>query len=271
LRDGEEVKLMSGYKLPESSWWQRRGLRQVGILWASPSDVATIMENSPAEKAGFLPGDIIKTVNGETLKSPVRLSEIISETKTSPLAMTVERGGELVQLTVSPRAPKQPEKSDPMLGVGWGPETQFNVSLIHPDPITQVTGSVKMMWITITKVLAPGSAVGIQHLSGPVGIAKAKYDMLKGDNGWRRVIWFTVFFNINLAILNMLPFPVLDGGHILMAVMEKLKGKPMQGKILEFIQTGFALVLISFMLYVTSKDVPDLFSGGDKAPVEIKF
>ncbi|MFN7343475.1 MAG: site-2 protease family protein, partial [bacterium] len=78
--------------------------------------------------------------------------------------------------------------------------------------------------------------------------------------------------NVNLAVLNMLPFPVLDGGHITMAILEKIFGKPMEMKTMEVIQTACALALISLMLYVTSKDIGDKFGrGGGESADEIKF
>jgi regulator of sigma E protease len=64
---------------------------------------------------------------------------------------------------------------------------------------------------------------------------------------------------VNLAVLNMLPFPVLDGGHITLALLEKIFGRPVNMKMLEIIQTACALGLITLMLYVTSKDIGDKF------------
>jgi hypothetical protein len=71
---------------------------------------------------------------------------------------------------------------------------------------------------------------------------------------WR----FSVLFNVNLAILNLVPLPVLDGGHILIAIIEGVFRRPISLRVLEVIQTGCALILISFMLYVTFYDVGDL-------------
>jgi regulator of sigma E protease len=69
---------------------------------------------------------------------------------------------------------------------------------------------------------------------------------------------FLVLLNINLAILNLLPIPVLDGGHILMALFEKIRGRPLSFKFVEYATTGFAVLLISFMLYVTFFDLKRL-------------
>ncbi|MFW2384666.1 MAG: site-2 protease family protein, partial [Akkermansiaceae bacterium] len=91
---------------------------------------------------------------------------------------------------------------------------------------------------------------------------KMKYQLLQTEQGWLRVLFFFVFFNMNLAILNMLPFPVLDGGHITLAIGEMIKGSPPKGKVLEVVQTFFALTLITFMLFITTKDIGDSVPTG---------
>jgi regulator of sigma E protease len=145
-----------------------------------------------------------------------------------------------------------------------------DVHIVHPGPIQQVKDSLNMMWATISSVASPQSSIGVDHLSGPVGIATMKFKLLQTDNGWQRILAFMVLFNVNLAVLNMLPFPVLDGGHITLAILEKIAGRPVKAKPLEIIQTAFALALISLMLFVSSKDVSDLFSGGKKG-AEVVF
>jgi regulator of sigma E protease len=71
-------------------------------------------------------------------------------------------------------------------------------------------------------------------------------------------LWFSVFLNVNLAVLNLLPFPVLDGGHIVLAIIEAIRRKPINVRLLEIVQSGFAILLIGFMLYVTFFDVVEL-------------
>jgi regulator of sigma E protease len=84
--------------------------------------------------------------------------------------------------------------------------------------------------------------------------------MLESDEGWRMAIAFSVFFNVNLAIMNMLPFPVLDGGHIALAIAEAIRRKPIINiRALEIVQTAGAVALIAFMLYVSFFDVGDFF------------
>ena len=76
-------------------------------------------------------------------------------------------------------------------------------------------------------------------------------------DGWRRVLWFSVILNINLALLNLLPLPMLDGGHILLSLIEVIRRRPSSAAILNYVQNGFAILLISFMVYIAFFDIGD--------------
>ena len=151
-----------------------------------------------------------------------------------------------------------------MLGISWSGDNIVDTRIVHPNPITQCSDSVRMMVATIKALVSPKSSVGIDQLSSPIGIAKAKFDLLSTDeNGWRRLLVFLVLINVNLAIFNMLPFPVLDGGHTTLALLEIIARRPVKARVLEYVQSGCALLLISLFLYITSKDI-----GGFFAPKE---
>jgi regulator of sigma E protease len=93
----------------------------------------------------------------------------------------------------------------------------------------------------------------MKDLSGPPGILAMLAIELKTD--YRLALKFMVLLNISLAILNLLPVPVLDGGHVAMAILEKLRGRPLSPRIQEYATMVFATLLISFMLYVSYNDV----------------
>ena len=97
------------------------------------------------------------------------------------------------------------------------------------------------------------TGVKASDLSGPVGILSILAAQVNTD--YRLALSFLVLLNINLAIINLLPIPVLDGGHIAMAIIEKIRRRPLSPKFVEYTTTGFAVLLISFMLYVTFFDI----------------
>jgi regulator of sigma E protease len=269
----QPLKLVSGFDTPDSKWFQRSGLRQVGLAPAGSAKIGGVVKGSPADKAGLKKGDVIVSVDGKPLFSDIQLAQHLKSGGYKKVTLGVERElGSVIPFEITPVAPVKPKGRDPMIGVIWDQTGDVDTRIVHPNPFTQVIDSLKMMWVTITSVADPGSSIGVDHLSGPVGIGQMLYSLLQTDDGWRRIIGFMVLFNVNLAVLNMLPFPVLDGGHITLALLEKACGKPVQMKTLEIIQTVCALALISLMLYVTSKDIGDkLGRGGGGGNDEIIF
>jgi regulator of sigma E protease len=117
---------------------------------------------------------------------------------------------------------------------------------------------------TLAKVAAPGSSVGMEHLSGPIGIGNYLFQMLQSENGWRLILWFAVVLNVNLAVLNILPLPIVDGGHVVLGTAEMILRRPVSGKLLDYIQNGFFFIILAFFIFVSFKDVGDMV-GGDSA------
>jgi regulator of sigma E protease len=267
----DPVVLKSGFQTEKTHWYQRRGLRQVGIDSAGPAIVGKVSPNSPAADAGLAKGDRIVSIDGHKLYSLLQFSQYLRDQKWKTVRLGIETAAGTREVDVTPEKPLKPSGKDPMVGIEWDLSSEVDVRIVHPEPIRQVTDSLHMMWVTITSVIAPDSNIGVDHLSGPVGIAKMQYQLLQTENGWRRILAFMVLFNVNLAVLNMMPFPVLDGGHITLALLEKIFGRPVKAKPLEVLQTICALLLISLMLFVTSKDIGDSFGRGGGKSQEIVF
>ena len=266
------IKIISEFKTEETKWYQRKGLRQVGILPQTDHIVlGEISKGGPAARAGLQPGDQLVSMNGQKFTSSALAVALVKEAGLNPIEFEITRDGKPLKFTASPLVPISPQGLGPKLGIAFSAQPYANESIVHPGPFEQIGETVRMMWTTITKVIAPQSGINVSHLSGPVGIAKLQYQLLQTDEGWRRILSFMVLFNVNLAILNMMPFPVLDGGHITLAILEKIFGRPVKAKPLEIVQTACALALISLMLFVTSKDIGDGFGRGREKSEEIIF
>ena len=134
----------------------------------------------------------------------------------------------------------------------------------HPPVAEQIKLSVGAIVNTLGAVTSSKSDVSVQHMGGPVMMMRIYYMLFEQPEGWKMALWFSVLLNVNLALLNMLPLPVLDGGHITLAIIEAVRRKPANVKVLEWIQTACALLIIGFMLFVTFFDVQDLFGGKDR-------
>jgi len=258
----------------EGSWlkktWayisRRPALRTIGIRPQVSPVIAEVWENSPAELAGLKTGDIIREVGGIAVASQEAVTAFPWEAgKEVPL--TYERGGERVETKVTPRVPEV-DGTKPRIGVIW--DLDGIRTLVRENPVTQVVNSFNAIVKTLQAVFTPKSDVKAGHLSGPVGIMGLYYDLFQHNDGWRLALWFSVLLNVNLAILNLLPFPVLDGGHIVMASVEWVSRRPIPFKVLEIVQTAFVLMLLGFMAFVTLKDVGDRVPDGQgqKAPTE---
>lgn len=254
------------------SWWssifKRPDLRSVGWEGQMTPMVGGVAKNSPADEAGIKPNDLVLRADGTPLRSIGDLGDYIRANPGKSITLDIERDGKVLQVSVLPRIPDKnnlkevtdDHKEYPMVGVAWDVEGKRTPSVIAPWE--QISDAVRHMGNLVSKLISPKSDLSPAHMSGPVGVGRLYYKLFEHPDGWRLVLWFSVVFNINLAILNMMPFPVLDGGHITMAIAEAIRRKPPQGRILEYVQTACALMLFGFIIFVTLKDTGDIFGGG---------
>lgn len=260
-RDGKERVVEVEPLVQPRSGWGRKNLRQIQIIPAVTPMVARVFSNSPAEQAGLRSGDLVVAANDRPLLSQPALAEILNTTKGAPVKLTIRRGGADFPVMVTPRIPEGEKQA--RIGIQW--DERGVVALVHPGPLVQIKSSILTMWETISAVTDRRSEVGVQQLSGPVGIMRVYYLLFQNPMGWQLALWFSVVLNVNLAIMNLLPLPVLDGGHILLALIEWICGHPIHQKTLEVVQSAFAMLLIGAMLYISFFDVSDLVAGRKSA------
>lgn len=265
-RDGKERVVEVEPVIQPRSGWGRKNLRQIQIIPAVTPMVARVFSNSPAEQAGLRRGDLVVAANGKPLLSQPALAEILTATKGAPVKLTIRRGGVDFPVTVTPRVPEGEKQA--RIGIQW--DERGVVALVHPGPLLQIKSSILTMWETISAVTDRRSEVGVQQLSGPVGIMRVYYLLFQNPMGWQLALWFSVVLNVNLAIMNLLPLPVLDGGHILLALIEWICGHPIHQKTLEVVQSAFAMLLIGAMLYISFFDVSDLVTGHKPGDAPVK-
>jgi regulator of sigma E protease len=255
-RDGKvDTVWVEPYKA-ETRGWRRQSVRQLLIYPAETPIIDKVEPNTPAAAAGLRSGDIIRGFNNTPIYNPIALLEYISKHPNDELVLHVERGGKGFDVPVKPTLLPTNGEKKPRIGIQW--DTTGIVSIQHPSPIEQVYNSVTSTLKTIGAVASPKSDVKLQHLSGPVGIGRIYYLLFQSERGWQLALWFSVILNVNLAILNMLPIPVLDGGHIVLAIIESIRRRPVNMRVLEVVQTSCAVVIIGYMLYITFFDVQDL-------------
>lgn len=245
-REGESLELAIFPVLDE-----HEGIRRIGIAPANSLIIGATMENSPARQAGLQQGDVIVAANGERIFHTLSLSRRIQQSPEEPLELLVLREGREINLTLLPEQVVYNKTGDttPMIGVRWLP----GYSTRHDNPISQVIDAFRVTLRVLGALLHPRSDVGISNLSGPVGIGYTLYVI--SQIGILEVLSIVVLINVNLAILNLLPIPVLDGGHMAFATIAKIRGKPVPANVIASMQGAFMLFFLMIFVYVTFFDV----------------
>jgi regulator of sigma E protease len=186
------------------------------------------------------------------------LTHYIEEHGAVPLVLKGRRDGQPLEVSVVPEVPSGSTNGRPMVGIAFD-HTGGKIQLAHPTVTEQIDGSFDAMVSTFGALFSKKSDIKPQHLSGAVNIMNIYYRLFSNEQGWRLVLWFTVIINVNLALLNLLPIPVLDGGHITLALIEAAIHKQISARVLGILQTGCAILIIGYILYITFYDVGGIY------------
>ena len=247
------------------------GLKLLNLDPRDHPQVVKVMAHTPAEKAGLQPKDTILSFAGVPVASREQLIELIRKRGGQATEMRLQRGAGKITVSVTPTI--DPVTRYGQIGVMLGSDSTQVYIVQKPGPTPwENVGDVLTQTFTVISALAHSheTGVGAKDLTGPIGILSMLAAWVKTD--YRLALNFMVLLNINLAIINLLPIPVLDGGHIVMSLVEKIRRRPMNPKFVEYVTTAFAVMLISFMLYIAYFDVKrfSLFRAmfSDKVQIE---
>jgi regulator of sigma E protease len=217
-----------------------------------------VLEGSAAAASGLQTDDVIIGYDG---KSAVRGHELQSHIEGSagrPVALHVQRGAEQLHISVEPR---QDEASGQFrIGVKLQPAGE---TLERSNPVVALGQGVAWTWHVTRVTLAgfgqmiTGSISASDSLAGPIGIAREIGR--QADVGWRNVVFITAGISISLAIINLLPIPVLDGGHLMFFAIEIVNGAPLSLRKREIAQQVGVLIILSLMVFAFYNDISNLF------------
>ena len=261
VRKGREqvIRIQPRFELPEGRW-----LTGIGIDDRSGQVVVVrVMPDSPAELAGVLDADVVVTAGGRTIKTTGDLIEAIKLNRDAEMDWLINRGGREVAIQVTPRFNQQ-ETKQWLSGVSTRLSNSYTESRSNPPWIAFRDSFVNTWELLVLLKQGLTGAVSdgfLRQLSGPIGIAQITGEVTRqgGLSGWLAV---TVFLSINLAILNILPIPMLDGGRLVFVVLEWVRrGKrisPEREGLVHLI--GFAL-LIGVILLISVNDINRLIQG----------
>lgn len=227
------------------------GLRELSLC-----RVMAVEPDSSAAQAGLRPGDLIVEFDGERILSIEHLIAIVSARPGQPSAMAVQRNGAAVVMNVTPQL--DPALGRARIGIRFDPMAVEYDKVVHIPPLTQLRSHATGIFRILRRLVTPRDARGTaEGLGGPLMIIYMFQDMVR--KGLVVALWFTCFLNVNLAILNLLPLPVLDGGHIVFALLEWVRGKPLSTRTIGWLSQLFFGLLIAVFLLLTWRDVNRLY------------
>jgi len=222
--------------------------------------IDTLIEGQPAETAGMLPGDVIVDVDGTAISSWDTLQAIVHASPEKPLSITWQRGDSLITREIVPALEQVVDRGDiKHVGlIGISPTIQYRRATFA-EGVTY--GGVTTFNITRLILTSLGKLItgreSVKSLAGPVLIAKMAGDSIR--SGLSSFIGFMAFLSLNLGILNLLPIPVLDGGHLGYLVIEGITRRTIPVKIKLVIQQIGMVLILGLMIFVVYNDIIRLF------------
>ena len=232
-----------------------KAIPQIGWVPESKWQIRTVAPESPAAKGGLQPGDIVVSVDGEELGPPVSnrnpLSEVVQRGEGKPVAFRVERGGAVQELEVTPTFSGGTDGRW-MVGVEIGERTvEKDLGLAEAfQESAKRNFQMASLMVDLVGRLFTGRT-SLQNVSGPVGIAHMS-GVLGEQGGWPAVLNMTVLISLSLGILNLLPIPILDGGHILFFAIEGALRRDLSLTVKERLSQAalaFFLLVFAFVMY----------------------
>ena len=229
--------------------------------------VGEMMENSAAAEAGLKEGDRILAINGSAVETWTAMAERIKQSQGATLHLIVRRDGRQVAVDVTPRVMETKNLfGEPvqryMLGISPSGKPG---DILHQDlsppaalgkSVFQTYEIIRLTFIGVGKMIS-GTVSVRENVGGPIWIAQMAGEQAR--HGAASLLAFIAFISISLAIINILPIPVLDGGHLLFFAIEGIRGKPVSLKTREVAQQFGLFVLVFLMVLVIYNDILRFF------------
>lgn len=227
-----------------------------GSISTSPV-VGSVPEDYPAYIAGVEVGDTILSIDGEKIKSWDDILWIVQTSDGESLEFKIEnKNGNEKTVTITPDEVKADDGTTTyVFGIGKNTEKSRGLVVSFKYACSKTVSLFKIMIETVKSLFTGG--VSVNELSGPVGIYSIVGEQAK--DGLESLLYLLAYLSINVGVINLIPFPAFDGGHILFLIIEKIIRRPVPEKV-ESTITGIGFILlILLMIYVTGHDILNLF------------
>jgi regulator of sigma E protease len=233
--------------------------------------IGDVSPGLPAEKAGLKKGDRIVAINGVPVSDWEEMRKEIAASGGRRLGLKIQRGNDVFQVEIVPELTEGKDRTGNkveryLIGISSGgihvPE-ELRLKKRLP-PVTAFVESIKQTWfvidITIRGIVKMiDGSISRDNLGGPIMIAQMAGQQARAGIG--KLIQFIAFISINLAILNFLPIPILDGGHLMFFLIEAVRGRPVSIRVREVAQQAGMFILLTLMVFVFYNDIARIFSS----------
>lgn len=234
----------------------------LGLRRYTPAEVDQVEPGSPADKAGFRPGDVVTRIDGAPIETFGQMQDAVGSSPGESLSILVLRDGAQVELTATPEkriltGPGGETVEKGLLGIRRDAMPGDGVWKRY-DPLTAIWMGAERTWFVIatTMTYLYDVVTGRQdadQLGGPIRIAKVSGEVAKA--GFLPLINLAALLSVSIGLLNLFPIPMLDGGHLLYYAIEGLRGRPLSERAQEIgFRIGLALVLM-LMIWATRNDL----------------
>ncbi len=221
--------------------------------------IAQVLKDTPAQEAGLKMADVILSVDGNKFESDEGLQNYVADRGDKELEYEILRGDEVIKKNITPEFREDTGKAGIGVAILMTGLVKYPVHLAIWNGIKStilLTVSIIFAFIYLIKDLIMGHGMPAE-IAGPVGIATMTGQF--AEMGIRYLLQFSALLSINLAVLNFLPFPALDGGHALFLLIEKIKGSPVRKELANAIHGAGMVLLMLLVLAVTFKDVINIW------------
>jgi regulator of sigma E protease len=231
------------------------------------TEIGQVQPDLPAAAIGLEPGDVILGMDGRQIERWEEISEVLQRYGGDPVQVTVRRGEEVLTFTAKPVSQETKNIFGEVVGARWllgisRPEKIYyeEVSFFRAmeAALAQTWGFIYLTVMGIIKILQ--RVVPATELGGPILIAQMTGQQMEA--GWLNLIHFLGLLSVNLGILNLLPIPILDGGHLVFFTMEAIKRKPLALRTQEMWQQLGLMLLAALMIFVFYNDLVRIFTSG---------